>query len=591
MQDTFKDLFEGIESMKSVDFLASDARQLPLVNKTNLSNTPIPFTGVPADPCTDPDAGAPKTRDVNKGKSKCTIASSPQCYKLQERFLLIQSGIKDEHENLLNEIAFMQESCKETNHTLEAQIADDQSRLDQAQTNLAEATKEEADSGELARETGKRHEQEDQELQKKMKTCSEKYITYESELCALKKIRGELYKKLKGGYMPFFQDCVVSKWDPEECSKKCAGGEQKLTRNVLTRDIPGKGAKCLPTVAIRKCNLQPCPVDCKLETWSRWSKCSAECGGGVEQRMREVQVAMKHGGKPCGEVSQTRSCNSQACEKDCVLHAWTPWGRCSKDCDGGTQKRQRFISEEAEGEGKCAGRWSRERLQYQPCNQHRCVLAANAKTMMCDQMLDVVLLIDGSGSLGAGGWKAEITAAKTFVDAFAGQAGKAKAQLSVILYSGPRTWSGVGKCLGKNANMEQDCKIKIVAHFTNDMAAVKEKISKLVWPKGSTLTSLALLSAHSELSLGRPDAKSVVVAITDGRPLSYRKTKDAAKFIRKTARLVWVSVTPHAPLRKIKKWATRRWEENVVEVKDFKVLETPDVVTHIIADICPNNLM
>jgi len=210
--------------------------------------------------------------------------------------------------------------------------------------------------------------------------------------------------------------------------------------------------------------------------------------------------------------------------------------------------------------------------------------------MTCDQPLDVVLLIDGSGSLGEAGWKAEITAAKTFVDAFTFAGQTSKAQISVILYSGPRTWSGVDKCFGLHGHkpdMEKDCHIKVVAHLTNDMAAVKEKISKLVWPRGSTLTSLALLSAHSELMLGRADSKSVVVAITDGRPLSYKKTSDAARFVRKDSRLLWVPVTRHAPLWQIKKWGTRRWEENVVEVPDFVELESPDVVTHIIADICP----
>ena len=66
------------------------------------------------------------------------------------------------------------------------------------------------------------------DLMKQMKTCSGNYINFESELCALKKIRGELYKMKGDGHSGFFQDCEVSKWEPEECSKKCAGGEQKL---------------------------------------------------------------------------------------------------------------------------------------------------------------------------------------------------------------------------------------------------------------------------------------------------------------------------------------------------------------------------
>jgi hypothetical protein len=285
---------------------------------------------------------------------------------------LIQSGIKDEAENLLNEIASLESSCKETATTLDTQIEDDQGREREAELDLAEGTKMEATAGENARQTAKQNEQLNRDLKTQMKTCSTNYVNFESELCALKKIRGELYKKLKGTYTAFFQDCVVSKWDPEECSKKCGGGEQKLTRNVMTH--PNKGAKCLPLTALKKCNLDACPVDCRLSSWNGWSKCSSQCGGGVKQRLRDVEVAAKYGGNACDETSETRSCNTQACEKNCVLDRWSEWGQCSKDCDGGTQKRQKFIKEQAEGEGKCPGKWSSKRLQYKECNMNRCTL-------------------------------------------------------------------------------------------------------------------------------------------------------------------------------------------------------------------------
>merc|ERR1719269_80534 len=117
---------------------------------------------------------------------------------------------------------------------------------------------------------------------------------------------------------------------------------------------------------------------------------------------------------------------------------------------------------------------------------------------------------------------------------------------------------------------------------------VKTLIGGLTWPQGSTLTSLALVTAKAELSLGRKDSQSIVVVITDGRPLSYRATWVASRMVRKAARLVWVPVTRYAPLKFIKRWATRRWQENVVLVKSFKDLEKPDPVNHVIANICPD---
>ena len=66
--------------------------------------------------------------------AKCTIKKSPQCYKLQERFLLIQSGIKDERDELLEEISLLENFCEETKKTLETQIQNDKDSLSNAQT-------------------------------------------------------------------------------------------------------------------------------------------------------------------------------------------------------------------------------------------------------------------------------------------------------------------------------------------------------------------------------------------------------------------------------------------------------------------------
>jgi Mg-chelatase subunit ChlD len=244
----------------------------------------------------------------------------------------------------------------------------------------------------------------------------------------------------------------------------------------------------------------------------------------------------------------------------------------------------KFIKHEAEGQGKCADQWSPKRLQYKACNMQRCI-----QDMKCNKTLDVVLLIDGSGSLGEAGWDASITAAKRFIAALASPSEK-KVDIAVILFSGPRTWSGVNACIGQSDTPVSlsFCGIKTVTSFTNDMTKVTELVDALAWPKGSTLTSLALMTAKGMLNMGRANVHSVVVVITDGRPLSYRKTTQASHEIRKIARLVWVPVTSFAPLAKIKEWATRRWQENVVSVDDFETLAKAEVMTHVIADICPD---
>jgi hypothetical protein len=217
----------------------------------------------------------------------------------------------------------------------------------------------------------------------------------------------------------------------------------------------------------------------------------------------------------------------------------------------------------------------------------RCEVVDAAKPMPCNRSMDIVLLIDGSTSLGKTGWEAEIKAAQYIVDAFIDSG---KANMAVILYSGPSNWPGVRKCTGRSkgtVDVEGFCKIKTVTHFTENLAKVKQLITGLDWPKGSTLTSVALMTAKAEMQLGRKGLPSTVIAITDGKPMSPRKTGIASRKVRMGSRLLWVPVTKYAPLKRIKRWATRRWEENVVVVRGFGELEKPEVVTHIVADICP----
>merc|ERR1719247_1145614 len=161
--------------MESMEFLQLDAHisQSPIVNKTQFNNPPVPRTQVPMNPCTDPAKGAPSA--ATKRAAKCTLTGA-KCYKLQERFLLIQSGIKDERDALLEDIASMEKHCEETKKTLETQIKDDEDMLSDAQVKLAFATEKEASAGETARQTAAEHEQLDTDLKTQMKTCTGNYL-------------------------------------------------------------------------------------------------------------------------------------------------------------------------------------------------------------------------------------------------------------------------------------------------------------------------------------------------------------------------------------------------------------------------------
>jgi len=590
----FEDMFDDDDSDDATEFVQvagsdyMEVSQPPKNNKTKFNNPPVPRTAVPSNPCTDPNQGAPST---SKRGGKCTLKKSPRCYKLQGRFLAIQAEIADARDYLLDEISALENACEDTKKTLEASIANDGTLLSSSQTKLATAMEKESSAAETGRQVAKENQQYNDDLVKQMTTCSTNYGDFETELCALRKIRGDLFKKMKPGHPGFFQDCEVSPWSPETCSKVCAGGDQKLSRSVLTH--PDGGCKCLPLAAERRCNLGPCPVNCILAEWGGWSKCSSKCGGGMASRVRDVKTPMQYGGKQCGSTGESKQCNVDACEKDCVLHEWTKWTGCTKDCDGGTKRRERMIKEPAEGSGKCADKWDPLRLQYEVCALHRCKVPDPTKVLKCNTTMDVVMVIDGTPKSGKDGFAQEIKAANLFVDAWTGEGLQGKPGFALIHYTGPRTWSGVSKCTGKSTakvDMEKTCKITLVQHFTNDVKMFKGKLDGLEFVPGSKLLSLGLMTVQAEFALGNKNARTVVVVFIDGQPLSFRKTLLASRAIRKKARLVWVAVSKFAPLAGLKKWASRRWQENLVTVPTSEEMGTAETGTHIIANICPSKV-
>merc|ERR1719174_2650309 len=133
MSSAFSDLVDGAESLEAFEGEdAPDKKEKepeimelgPPPNKTKFNNPPVPRTKVPGNPCIDPYKGAPSPED--KRAAKCTIKKSPQCFKLQERFLLIQAGIADERDQLTVDIAKLEADCAETRGTLETSIANDE---------------------------------------------------------------------------------------------------------------------------------------------------------------------------------------------------------------------------------------------------------------------------------------------------------------------------------------------------------------------------------------------------------------------------------------------------------------------------------
>jgi len=216
-----------------------------------------------------------------KETNQCKLGKG-QCMKLRDRFLNILAGIMDKKEELSNAIADLTRSCDEIRTGYLNSIAALEAQLKEEQTNLAVASKALSENMQQSALSNEQHQGLHGEYQKTMQECCDTKNTLSAEICALEKIRGELYK-LKG-LAVFMSDCEVSDWTDEECSVSCSGGKQKRERSILIH--PVNGSKCPPLKMERSCNVEGCPIDCKLDDWSGWGDCTADCGSGVQTRTR-----------------------------------------------------------------------------------------------------------------------------------------------------------------------------------------------------------------------------------------------------------------------------------------------------------------
>jgi len=241
------------------------------------------------------------------------------------------------------------------------------------------------------------------------------------------------------------------------------------------------------------------------------------------------------------------------------------------------------------GDGSCPPASASERLEYKGCNPQACVHKTGAATLRCGSMLDVILLLDGSGSLGEPGWQAMKRTAEMLVEAM--DFGATKVKMAVQLFSGPKNVEMYHKCtdstLKTSVNMETDCGLKWISHLSTEVQVVTNKVSQMQWPATSTFTSAALSMAEAEFLHGRPDAQRLVIVITDGKPMSLTQTQDAADSLRKRARLMWVPVTKWAPIKDLELWASPPIHDNLIEVEGFSTLEQVATVDKIIGSMCP----
>ena len=100
-------------------------------------------------------------------------------------------------------------------------------------------------------------------------------------------------------------------------------------------------------------------------------------------------------------------------------------------CGGGLQERTRKVIIPTRGEGVCPKDDSAERFNERACNTHDCI-----GDEICIAKQDLVIAIDGSGSLRESGFKIVKNFAAELIDRYKGKYFSAPAmQIGVVLFS------------------------------------------------------------------------------------------------------------------------------------------------------------
>lgn len=75
-------------------------------------------------------------------------------------------------------------------------------------------------------------------------------------------------------------------------------------------------------------------VPCQTTNWTLFSQCSKSCGGGLKTRTRSIISDAQNGGTPCGDLKESKICNSRPCPVDCELSNFTEFSACTATCGG-----------------------------------------------------------------------------------------------------------------------------------------------------------------------------------------------------------------------------------------------------------------
>jgi len=538
------------------------------------ADEPMPKGFVPAPFCCE-------AYGVSCGPSGGGIMCSPDppdCGLLHDKLSLMWGDYKDKVDELtmeMNKNAYLFEELQiDLNDQIKI-LANSKARfammLSEARSNLA------ADRSEV-----KSKEQQKLDLEKAylafMKLCCErvKWIMFQ-DMCALIVVRNAVLADSSDCPGESIVDCDVDNWVGKKCTVECddacpavpdstevyeCGGWQEIYRKVVVAPPDECGLRCPALARTKKCNQKKCPVDCVLSEWSGWSKCTADCEGGVRSQTRSLITKPKNGGIACNTNEETEACNTMSCDRDCTLAPWTAWEPCSVACGTGFQNKARHVLIPTRGFGKCPLEDGGERSAQQECNTQPCV-----GDEICIAQQDLLIAIDGSGSVREDGFNilknyALDLLSKYHSEYFGGQAMK----IGVIEF-------GNGIIMEDGVTVSPAMNVRTL---TTNLDDVKTSIEGMVQKKGFTNMAQAFALAETMYtSAGRAGAQSALLVITDGKPSFQFQTNELVQQLddKGVQRFFVVVSESDKSVDLMKKWASMPWETNLLHIPGLAPLD------------------
>jgi uncharacterized protein YegL len=244
----------------------------------------------------------------------------------------------------------------------------------------------------------------------------------------------------------------------------------------------------------------------------------------------------------------------------------------------GFTKRQRDVVVPTRGEGKCPAPESADRLENKDCNTQPC--SGNEE---CFALQDLVLAIDGSGSITADNFDILKEYVVNLIKRFKGEVNESEVMRVGVLQFGN------GEIM-EDGTISNAVKVQVL---TTDMAAVEEAVSGMRFLKGFTNMAQGFTLADSMFTEnGREEAQSAIMTITDGKPSFTFQTQQVVDGLEeKGIQRYFITITENEgdETELMKKWASAPWYTNHLHIPGFLTLMASNqtYVQEAIVMFCP----